>query len=355
MAEEQDDAQKTEEPTQKKLEDSRKKGQVPLSREVNNWIVLFAATLVVLGFGPHMLTEFAELFKNLMMEASGFMLAPIDIGLFAQELTLEVVRIIWLPILFLVLAALVGPLAQVGILFAPESIKPALSKISVIKGFQRLFSMRSLVEFLKGVLKLTIIGLVGFLILSPFYDSIDHIVGLEVIYVVEELKFLLTRLMAGVLVVLIVVAVIDLVFQRMEHMKKMRMTREEVKDEYKQSEGDPQIKAKLRQLRTQRARQRMMQAVPDSDVVITNPTHFACALKYDSDQMDAPVMTAKGADVIAAKIREVAEEHDITIVENPPLARALYKDVEVDEVVPTEHYQAVAEVISYVFRLKGKL
>ena len=257
---------------------------MPLSREVNNWIVLCAATLVILGFGPHMLSDFAALFKNVMTQAPGVMLAPVGIGLFAQEITLEVLRIIWLPILFLVVAALIGPLGQVGILFAPESIKPSLSKISVIKGAQRLFSMRSLMEFLKGILKLSIIALVGFIILRPFYDGIDHLVGLNLLYVLDEIKYLLTKLMVGVLVVLIVVAVIDLVYQRMEHHKKMRMTREEVKDEYKQSEGDPQVKAKLRQLRTQRARQRMMQAVPESDVVITNPTHFACALKYDPDE-----------------------------------------------------------------------
>lgn len=355
MSEDQDDAQKTEEPTQKKLEDSRKKGDVPLSREVNNWIVLFASTLVILGFGPTMLTEFTLLFKSVLEQMATVPLAPYGVGQLAQTLTKDVVQIIWLPVMFLVLAALVGPLGQVGILFAPESVKPSLSKISVIKGFKRLLSMRSLVEFAKGIMKLAIIASIGFILLRPFYDGVDHLVGLPVINVMSEIEFLLTRLMAGILVVLLVVAVIDLVYQRVSHIKKMRMTREEVKDEYKQSEGDPQVKAKLRQLRTQRARQRMMQSVPEADVVITNPTHFACALKYDPDTMDAPVMTAKGADNIAAKMREVANEHNITIVENPPLARALYRNVEVDEPVPPEHYQAVAEVISYVFKLKGKL
>lgn len=355
MSEDQDDAQKTEEPTQKKLEDSRKKGQVPMSREVNHWIVLFAATMVIVGFGPNMMSELSRIFASILEQAPAISVTPTGMSRFVLALASDVVAALWLPIMFLMLAGLIGPLGQVGLMISPESIKPSLSKISLIKGLKRMFSMRSLMEFLKGVLKLVIIGTVGFLILRPFYDGVDHLIGLPVIVIAEEMRYLLTKVMVAILMVLIVVAVIDLVYQRMEHMKKMRMTREEVKDEYKQAEGDPHVKGKLRQLRTQRARQRMMQSVPEADVVITNPTHFACALKYDPDQMDAPVLIAKGADNIAAKIREKANENKIMIVENKPLARALYRDVEVDESIPPEHYQAVAEVISYVFGLKGKL
>jgi len=166
---------------------------------------------------------------------------------------------------------------------------------------------------------------------------------------------LIVRLMVGVLVIMLVVAVIDVMFQRFEHYKKMRMTKQELKDEYKQTEGDPHVKARLRQLRSERARQRMMQAVPEADVVITNPTHYSVALKYDPDEMEAPLCVAKGVDAVALRIREVAKEHDIELYENPPLARTLFDTVDIDETIPTEHYQAVAEVISYVFKRKGRL
>ena len=161
------------------------------------------------------------------------------------------------------------------------------------------------------------------------------------------------RLMAGVLVVLFILALIDVVYQRMEYMKKMRMSRQEIKDEHRQSEGDPQMRARLRQLRMQKAQQRMIQNVPRADVIITNPTHFAVALKYDGLTMDAPVCLAKGVDDVAFRIREVATEHKISIVENRPLARALYDTVDIDEAIPVEHYKAVAEIISYVFRMRG--
>ena len=180
-------------------------------------------------------------------------------------------------------------------------------------------------------------------------------IGLPLPLMMEELSSLVLRLMSGILVVLLVVAVIDLIYQRYEHYKKMRMTKQELKDEYKQTEGDPQVRAKLRQLRQEKARARMMQAVPEADVVITNPTHYSLALKYDPDERDAPVLVAKGIDEVAMRIREVAKEHDIPLFENKPLARVLYDTVELDEMIPPEHYQAVAEVISYIFKLRGEL
>jgi len=171
----------------------------------------------------------------------------------------------------------------------------------------------------------------------------------------DEMQILVFQLMSGILIVLLVVAVMDLVYQRYEHMKQMRMTKQELKDEYKQTEGDPHVRAKLRQLRQEKAQARMMQAVPKADVIITNPTHFSIALEYKPETMDAPVLIAKGLDEVAMRIREVAKENDIPLYENVPLARALYDTVEIDQMVPEEHYKAVAEVISYIFQLKGKL
>lgn len=351
----QDDSQKTEEPTPKKLEESRKKGQVPLSREMNNWIVLLAATIVVVAMGPALMESLAALLRLLLDNAYQVGGAAGGYGEILRRLFFDVLTIIGLPMLFLAVAAFLAPFAQIGPLFAPEHIKPAWSKISPIAGFGRLFSLRSLFEFFKGILKISIVGVVGFILLYPFYQSVDHFIGLPIPFMLEELNSLFFRLMAGVLVVLFVLAVIDVIYQRMEHMKKLRMSRQEIQDEFKQTEGDPHMRARLRQLRMEKSRQRMIQAVPEADVVITNPTHFAIALKYDPDKMDAPVCVAKGVDAVALRIREVANDNKVTIVENKPLARALYDTVEIDDIIPEEHYKAVAEVISYVFKLKGKL
>lgn len=353
--EQQDDAQKTEDPTPKKLEEARKKGQVAVSKEVNNWVMLFAATILVASMSPYVLSNLMQVLKAYFERAYSFPSAPGGMGILLGQGLKEVMTVMALPFIVLLLAAFFAPFAQVGPLFAPEAIKPALSKISPIKGVQRLFSMRSLMEFAKGVLKLAIIGVVGVVILYPYFGQFEHFIGLPIPLLMVELKDLIVRLMIGVLVVLVVVAVIDLAYQRHEHTKKMRMTKQEVKDEYKQTEGDPHVKGRLRQLRAEKARQRMMQAVPSADVVITNPTHYSIALKYDPQTMEAPLCVAKGIDEVALRIREVAKQHDIILFENRPLARSLYDVVDIDETIPVEHYQAVAEVISFVFKQKGKL
>ncbi len=349
-----DDSQKTEEPTQKKLEDSRKKGQVALSREVNNWIMLLAATILIATASRPVMSHLKEHLKTYIEMSYALPGVPGGFSTVLGRSFWDVLAILALPLLMLMAAAFLGPFLQVGPLFAPEVIKPDLSKISPMKGFKRLFSLRSLMEFVKGLLKLTVIAAVGMILLYPFYGRVDHLVGLPIPLMLDEMLALVVRLMIGVLVVLLVIAVIDVLYQRTEHYKKMRMTKQEVKDEYKQAEGDPQVKSKLRQLRQEKARQRMMQAVPEADVVITNPTHYAIALKYKPEEMDAPLCVAKGTDEIALRIREVARENDVEIYEAPPLARALYAAVDIDEIIPTEHFQAVAEIISYVFRLKGK-
>ncbi len=355
MSDEEDDSSKTEDPTPKKLEEARKKGQVAISREVNNWIMLFAGTLVILAMGPGMMEELLRILRTYIASASDLPPTPGGMQFVIIEALRETLRIIALPLIFLVLAAFVGPFIQVGPLFAGEIIKMDISKISPAKGMARLFSMKSIAEFVKGILKLTIVTVVGFIILKPYFGSIEHMVGLPIPAALNEMWGLVTRLMIGILIVLFIIAGLDLLYQRWEHNKKMRMTKQELKDEYRQSEGDPHVKAKLRQLRQQKAQARMMQAVPGADVVITNPTHYSVALKYDPDKNDAPIVVAKGVNEVAMRIREVARENDIIIMPNPPLARVLFDTVEIDDAVPAEHYKAVAEIISYVFRLKGKL
>jgi flagellar biosynthetic protein FlhB len=347
-----DDSQKTEEPTQKKLDDSRKKGQVPLSKETNNWVMLLAGTIVVVGMGGSMMSDLSHLFTALIQNSYQLHGAAGGLRQVLTEVFMATVKSLSLPILFLMVAALLSSLVQVGPMLSPQSIKPSLEKISVMKGFTRLFSMRSLFEFFKGILKIILIATVSVILLYPFFGTIDHFVGLPIYQMLAEFKVMLLRLMSGILVVLAVLAIIDIVYQRAEHMKKMRMSRKEITDEQRQTDGDPHMKAKLRQLRMQKAQQRMMQSVPEATVVITNPTHYAIALKYDGDTMDAPVCLAKGTDEVALRIREVATENDVRIVENKPLARAMYDAVEIDEIIPVEHYKAVAEVISYVMGLK---
>jgi len=355
MSDEPDKTEKTEEPTAKKLEDSRKKGQVALSREINNWVMLLAATILA-GFliGPVFSEMFVHL-KTYLEMAHTFPTLPGGFAVLLGDSFWTILSILTLPFLLLLFAAFIGPFAQVGPLFAVESMKPDLSKISPIKGFGRLFSARSLMEFLKGILKLGAIGVVGYLLVRPYMDGIEHTIDLPWPMLLDEMRSLVLRMMAGVLIVLLVVAVIDLLYQRYEHYEKMRMTQQEVKDEHRQSEGDPLVKSKLRQLRMEKARQRMMQSVPEADVIITNPTHFSVALKYDTAVSDAPIVVAKGIDDVAMRIREVAKEHDITLYEDRPLARTLYDTVEIDEPIPTELYKAVAEIISFVFQKKGKL
>ena len=355
MSDEQDDAQKTEDPTPKKIEESRKKGEVALSREINNWVMLFAATIVVAAVTPFVFSNLYEVLKAYLERAYSFPSAPGGMRTLLGGGFEHVIMALAAPFAIFMIAAFLAPFVQVGPLMAPEAIKPQISRISPIKGWKRLFSARSLMEFAKGILKIGIIGVVGVVIVYPYFDKFEHIMDLPFPLILDELKVLVVRLLIGVLVVLIVVAVIDLVYQRHEHTKKMRMTKQEVKDEFKQTEGDPHVKARLRQLRTERARQRMMQSVPEADVVITNPTHYSIALKYDNETMDAPLCVAKGIDEVALRIREVAKAHDVILYENKLLARTLYDTVDIDESIPPEQYQAVAEVISYVFQRKGKL
>jgi flagellar biosynthetic protein FlhB len=355
MSDDQDDSQKTEDPTPKKLEDARRKGQVPLSREVNNWMMLFAGTFVILALGPSMMKDLLFTLRTYLEMSHELPMMPGGMKIVVMDALMDVLKILALPLMLFIAAAFLGPYLQIGPLFAPEILKMDISKISIFKGFGRLFSMKSVMEFVKGILKIGIVSVVGYMILLPFYGGVEHMVGLPIEQMLIELKALVVRLMMGILVVLFVIAGIDLVYQRYEHFKKMRMTKQEVKDEYRQSEGDPHVKAKLRQLRQEKARARMMQSVPDADVIITNPTHYSVALKYDPATMEAPIVLAKGVDELAMRIREVAKEHDIIIFPSPPLARVLFDTVDIDEAVPPEHYKAVAEVISYVFKLKGKL
>lgn len=350
-----DDSSKTEEPTPKKLEEARKRGQVAQSRELNSWIMLLAATLIIAVGTPYMFSSLSGFLRIFLEQPHLLPQAPGGLTSILGETFFKTLGIVAVPFLLLMIAAFFGPFAQVGMMLAPEVIKPDLNKISPGKGFERLFSLRSIIEFIKGIFKLVVIGVVGFVIIYPYFDGIEHTIDQSFNLMLDDLLSLTIRLMVGILVVLLVVAVADLLYQRWEFTKQMRMTKQELKDEYKQTEGDPYIKGRLKQLRMEKARQRMMQAVPKADVVITNPTHYSIALKYNPEEKPAPVVIAKGIDNVALRIREIAKENEIILFENKPLARSLYDLVEIDEMIPEDMYKAVAEVISFVYQKRGKV
>lgn len=349
-----DDSQKTEDPTPKKLDEARKRGQVPMSKETNTWLMLLVGTIVVAGMAPHMMKQLSILMETFIEQSWQISESPGTLPIL-KGLFFDILTILMAPILVLFIASAAGPFAQVGPLYSIESIMPKMDKVSPVAGFKRLFSGRSLFEFVKGLAKVVLIGWVSWEVLKPYINDLDRVIDMSMIDVLAEMMRLFVKLMTAILTMYFLLAGADLVFQRYTHYKQMRMSRQEIKDEYKQTEGDPHVRSRLRQIRMERARKRMMQSVPESTVVITNPTHYAIALKYEPAEMDAPKCVAKGLDQIALRIRQVAEENDVIIVENPPLARTLHKAMEIDDFIPAEHYKAVAEVISYVFRLKKRL
>jgi flagellar biosynthetic protein FlhB len=351
LADDTDDAQKTEEPTAKKLEDAFKKGQVPKSQEVSHWFMTIGITLVVMIF-------IAGLGNGLTYDLLKFVEQPhaiatdrFSLGKIFGDLGWAVIWVVAPALGTLMIAGLLGNLVQHRPVFSAERIKPKLEKLSLLKGAKRLFSLKSIVEFLKGLFKITLVGSIAILFVLPSMDQLPVVVSYDVPQVLELIEDQTLLLLAGVVAVMSIIAGLDFMYQRYNHHKELRMTKQEIKDEFKQTEGDPMIRARLRALRAERSRQRMMQSVPEADVVITNPTHFAVALQYKPEEERAPVVVAKGMDNIAAKIRELANENDIPIVENPPLARALHKACDLDDEIPYEHFKAVAEIIGYVMRL----
>ncbi len=351
MADDTDDAEKTEEPTQKRLKEAHDKGDVPKSQEVSTWFALAGTTLMIAIFAPGVASSLGGLLKGFMEHAHQIPMDGYALRALWRDTGQSVGLIVGLPLIALVLMAVAGNLVQHQAVFTAETIKPKLSKVSPLSGFKRLFSADSLVNFAKGMAKITIVGAVMVAVLWPHRDEADIMIFADPTILLEEVRVLVLQVLAAILAVMTVVAGADLLYQRNKWHKKQKMSLREVKEEYKQTEGDPQVKGKIRQLRMERSRKRMMAAVPEATVVVTNPTHYAVALKYD-EGMGAPLCLAKGVDAVALKMREVAKGHDIPVVENPPLARALYATVEIDQEVPEVHYKAVAEVIGFVFRMR---
>lgn len=354
MSESADQEDKTEDPTPKKLREAREKGQVVQSREVNTFVMMSASALLFIWAGAWIAEHIVEMMIRFLAEPERFNTdgqALADTMLYTSG---EVFRYLGVFLIVLFIAALLSGLAQVGPMYSTESLTPSLDKINPLKGFGRIFGAKAGIEFIKAFAKMALISAITTVVMIPIFAQAPGMVGLPITDMMVALQHETKQLFIAVLSFLFVLAVLDYAVQYFQFMKQMRMSLQEIKDEYKQTEGDPHIKAKLRDLRMQRARKRMMAAVPKADVIVTNPTHFAVAMEYKQEKGTAPKVVAKGADRIAFKIRELGKEHDVPIVENPPLARALYDAVDLDEEIPEQHYKAVAEIISYVFSLKRK-
>ncbi len=346
---EEDESSKTEEPTPKKLQEARDQGNVIQSRDVVNFAMLGAAALVLTAFGAMMSHRVTLIARAFLERSWDIRLDDTNFTIVIAELLLALAVSLLVPMGILAIAAFAAFYFQFGLLFAPKSLEPKLDKIDPIKGFGRLFSMRNFVEFLKGLAKILLVGAAAVALLWPELSSIDRFVVTDVADTLQELNRLALAVIFLVVGIVAVVAGADYLYQRFAFMKQMRMSKHDLKEEFKQQEGDPHVKAKLRQIRMEKAKQRMMAQVPQATVVVTNPTHYAVALKYD-DLMPAPTVVAKGVDAVALRIRELAKESNVPVVENPPLARTLYALVDLDKEIPPDTYKAVAEIISFVMR-----
>jgi flagellar biosynthetic protein FlhB len=276
------------------------------------------------------------------------------LSLLAGQLSVEVLAALAIPLLLLALAAIAGNIIQHRLVWSAEGLKPKLEKISPVAGARRLFSKQALANFVKGLAKLAIIGTVMALVLWPERGRLDSFVRIDPAALLGISKSLALQLLGVVVALLAIIAGADFMFQYRQWHQRHKMSVREMKEEFRQTEGDPAVKARIRRIRETKMRKRMMAAVPEATVIITNPTHFAVALKYERGD-NAPLCVAKGMDAIALKMREVAKEHNVPVVENPPLARTLHATVQIDQEIPPEHYKAVAEVIGYVMRLRQGL
>ncbi|GAE29262.1 flagellar biosynthesis protein FlhB [Halalkalibacter hemicellulosilyticus] len=346
--------EKTEKATPKKRQDTRKKGQVAKSNDVNTAIILLFVFLCFWFFGSY----FGETLTNLMKHTFQTYLLETVNEPFIETLFIELLfqaALTFSPIMLIaMIAGVFASYIQVGPLFAPEALKMKISKLNPIQGAKRIFSVRAIVELVKSLLKISFAGITVFTII---WFSLEDVMLLSQKSVMEGFGLIaqLTALLGiSVAILLLILSVPDYIYQKYDHEKQIKMSKKDIKDEHKNMEGDPRIKSKRKQKQMEMAMQRMMQEVPKADVVITNPTHFAVALRYDESVSDAPIVIAKGVDLIAQKIKGIASEHDVITVENKPLARALYHQAEIGDQVPEALFKSVAEVLAYVYRLKNK-
>ncbi|MBN8534468.1 MAG: flagellar biosynthesis protein FlhB [Rhizobiales bacterium] len=351
MSEEKDQEDKTEDPTERRIEQAIERGDVPKSIEAASFFALSAGLLALMVTGSIGLQGFVTGMRGFLENAHQVSISQSGLLAVASHSTRTMLVVLAVPFVFAIIAGVASGLIMHKPLWTTETMAPKFNRISPLSGFKRIFGKEAFVQFIKSLLKFVIVGGLVLIVLWPERKRLGTIVQLDVTQLLDVTWVLSLKLMGGVLALYAFVAAADILYQRFTWRQRLKMTREELKQEFKETEGSPEIKAKVRKLRAERLRTRMMAAVPKASVILTNPTHYAVALKYEPG-MNAPVLLAKGVDLIALKIREVGALNDVPIVENPPLARAIHARVEIDEEIPEEHYKAVAEVIGYVMRLR---
>jgi flagellar biosynthetic protein FlhB len=350
VADENDSSTKTEEASPRKLEEARKRGDVAKSTDVSAFASLAGAAGFLAIAGGWMARDLAQQLQPFVAHPDAFDLSA-DGGVIVMRRALMALAPIVVGVMgSAALCGAGGNLIQHGFLFVPDKLAPNPSHLSPAEGFKRLFGLDGLIHFLKSGLKISLVGAVAWFVLRPHFGDFQLLVGMDPNALLPLAIEMIKALFWGVITLLGVGAIADWLWQRQRFMQRMRMTKEEMKEDFKQSEGDPHVRARLRQMRFERAKRRMMQNVPKATVVVMNPTHYAVALRYEAGDTPAPLCVAKGMDEVALRIREVAEEHRIPVIEDAPLARALYATVEIDEVIPREHYEAVAKVIGFVMQ-----
>ncbi|MCY6370376.1 fused FliR family export protein/FlhB family type III secretion system protein [Clostridium ganghwense] len=347
-----DSGDKTEDATPHKLNEAKKKGQVAKSKEVASALTLLASTIIIITLGQYIIGSFKD---NIVQFIGSYLNTELDYNSLYSIVILVLIRIavVFLPVAIPIMIIGIGAnLLQTGYIKSLEPIKPKLSKINPISGLKKMFSVRTVMNLLKSIAVIVVVGLVGFNFLKSNFHQIFNIGSLKISAIVSTLLKLMGDIFFRVTLIMVAIAIIDFMYQKYQFKKDMKMSKQEIKEEFKQQEGDPQVKGKIKQKQREMAMGRMMQQVPDASVIITNPTHIAVALKYEEGKGSAPVLIAKGSGHLAIKIKEKAKENDVPIIENKPLARLIFKEVELEGEIPQEMYQAVAEILALVYKIK---
>jgi flagellar biosynthetic protein FlhB len=355
MSDNESSGEKTEDATTQRREEFRRTGQVAQSKEIATVLILMGVAVLCYFLSREFLIEISKIFSSAFTDQivnaarQGEMLAALRYGFLHSAMIIG-------PIFGVALLLAVGStVSQIGFITAWENLEPDLNRINPISGFQKIFNLRGLIEGAKSIIKIIIVSTVVFMIIKKEMAFTPQLVQLSTTQIFAYIGHVLFRLVGGVCALMAVLAVLDFAYQKWDLERRMRMTKQEVKEEFKQREGDPMIKSRIRRIQRELSQKRMMDKIPKADVIVTNPTHIAVALQYDRVTMAAPVMIAKGADLIAERIKKIAREHNIPVVENVPLARALFKTLKINQPIPKNLYNAVAEILAYVYRIKGRI
>ena len=352
--EDDDDASKTEEPSERKISKAKEEGDVAVSQDAKSFIMLLGSLFIVWLFIPLMFKWMKTIGTSFVSRATDTHVDAENFVVLLQQAVFGFFKLMGIPFVVFMILGVFASISQTGFIYAPKKLEPNWNKLNIFAAIPNFINKQKIVESIKGIIKICVVSILTYFVLKPYIPQTELLPTMDNYAILDYIHHIVVILLFTVTIAVLIIAAGDYAWQKYSHLVKLRMTKQEVKEEYKQMEGDPLIKSKIRQIRMDRARQRMMENVPKADVVIVNPTHYAVALEYKMNEMPAPKVTAKGVDNVALRIKALAEDNDIPIVENPPLARALFASTELDQTIPTEHFQAVAEVINYVMQLKNQ-